>query len=172
MSVPGKNVAPTDAPTTRVPGGNPTGPDAPTTRSSVPGAQRPAPRNADREIESWLGELRGPKQSGSAPAESGDATTAIPVAKPNPANGTSGEDATTAMPVANPEATRQGPPRAPRPSRAQQTAPPSADATEALPASDQKRTPQQQQEADEATRRSRGGSVSAQDLLRREGRRI
>ncbi|TDZ76411.1 Membrane protein YdfJ [Mycobacteroides salmoniphilum] len=180
MSVPGKNVAPTDAPTTRVPGGNPAGPDAPTTRSSIAGTHRPDRRNADREIESWLGELRGPKQPGSGPAaESGDATTAIPVAKPpqpNRANSTPAEDATTAMPIATPDATRQGPPRAPRPPQSPQPAPPAADATEALPTSgqsrDQKSTPQQQQEADEATRRSRGGSVSAQDLLRREGRRI
>ncbi|MEU9805723.1 MMPL family transporter [Mycobacterium sp. NPDC050853] len=186
MSVPGKNVPPTDAPTTRVPGGNPSGPDAPTARTSVAGTHRPDRRNADREIESWLGELRGPKQPGSGPAaESGDATTAIPVSKPQPkpqpaqpnrANGTAGEDATTAMPIAKPDATRQGPPRAPRPPQSPQPAPPAADATEVLPAPgqdrDQKRTPQQQQDADEATRRSRGGSVSAQDLLRREGRRI
>ncbi|OHU21542.1 hypothetical protein BKG76_13020 [Mycobacteroides franklinii] len=182
MTLPGKNVAPTDAPTTAVPGGNPAGPDAPTTRSSVAGTHRPDRRNADREIESWLGELRGPKQPGSAPSvEAGDATTAIPVSKPaskpqpaqpNRANGTPAEDATTAMPIATPDAQRQGPPRAQRPQTEQQPATPSADATEALPAPGQTRTPQQQQEADEATRRSRGGSVSAQDLLRREGRRI
>ncbi|MUM19104.1 MMPL family transporter [Mycobacterium sp. CBMA271] len=173
MSVPGKNIAPTDAPTTRVPGGNPAGPDAPTTRSTAAGTHRPA-RNADREIESWLGELRGPKQAGPAPADqSADATTAIPVSKPQPksqpaqpnqANAAPGEDATTAMPIAKPDATRQGPPRAPRP-RPQQPAP--ADATDALPAPGAK-----QQQSDDETRRSRGGSVSAQDLLRREGRRI
>lgn len=183
MAVPGKNVAPTDAPTTRVPGGNPAGPDAPTTRSSVAGTHRPDRRNADREIESWLGELRGPKQPGAAAGtEAGDATTAIPVSKPqstprpaqpNRASGTPGEDATTAMPIAKPEVQRPSPPRAQRPQpEQQQPAKPSTDATEALPAPGQNRTPQQQQEVDEATRRSRGGSVSAQDLLRREGRRI
>ncbi|MBE5470661.1 hypothetical protein E3G67_002605 [Mycobacteroides abscessus] len=183
MTVPGKNIAPTDAPTTRVPGGNPAGPDAPTTRSSVAGTHRPDRRNADREIESWLGELRGPKQPGAAAGtEAGDATTAIPVSKPpstpqpaqpNRASGTPGEDATTAMPIAKPEVQRQGPPRAQRPQpEQQQPAKPSTDATEALPAPGQNRTSQQQQEVDEATRRSRGGSVSAQDLLRREGRRI
>ncbi|HZQ32000.1 MAG TPA: MMPL family transporter [Mycobacterium sp.] len=84
----------------------------------------PTPPQRDREIESWLGELRG-TASAEPPAaqQSTDATEAIPTA-----------------------------PKPPQPDQ---------DSTEKLPQQGQK-------PADEERRR--GGGVSAQDLLRREGR--
>ena len=154
---------PSVAGTTRMPGAAAPSADEPTTtRLSVAAknaakavitnaaniaqrAQRPAPPpRKEREIESWLGELRGtapgPATPQEGPAErpapkpSAEATRAMPEA---PAGGTD-EPETTAIPKA--------PPADP-------------DATEKLP----------QQKPDE---RKRGGGVSAQDLLRREGRRL
>lgn len=149
MSLPGNNIGPSDAPTTR---------------SGAAGTHRPDRRNSEREIESWLGELRGPKQAGhpSGPIAKGEPTNAIPSAgqKPVRSNGSPGDEAaTTAMPIVSPDA-------APKPRKPRPPVTPAADQTEAMPAADQNRN------ADENTRRSRGGSVSAQDLLRREGRRI
>ncbi|MFZ0835539.1 MAG: hypothetical protein WAM92_21190, partial [Mycobacterium sp.] len=113
-------------------------------------AQRPAPPekpvpHKEREIESWLGELRGtaagpatpqegPAERPAPPKPSAEATRAMPEAPP----GSTEEAETTAIPKA---------------------APADPDATEKLP----------QQKPDE---RRRGGGVSAQDLLRREGRRL
>ncbi|MGE5695256.1 MAG: MMPL family transporter, partial [Candidatus Sericytochromatia bacterium] len=99
--------------------------------------QEPAPRK-EREIESWLGELRGSTSpeaapTGPPPPPSTDTTRAMPEA---PRAGDDAEE-TTAIPTAKPD----------------------PEATEKLP----------QQKPDE---RRRGGGVSAQDLLRREGRRL
>ena len=106
-------------------------------RSAPPATPAPAPR-PDREIESWLGELRGTAPGPAAPPErpatprpSADPTRAMPEA---PAGGT--DDAET---TAIPKADKADP-----------------EATEKLPKPDERR---------------RGG-VSAQDLLRREGRRL
>jgi RND superfamily putative drug exporter len=116
----------------------------------------------EREIESWLGELRGkPGASGQQPpvqppsAEptrtmgDSDATTAIPTTPPaqTPAQEPAEDDtATRAIPVSKP---RGGEAEA---------------ATEKL---------NSRSEADEKTRQRRGGGgVSAQDLLRREGRKL
>jgi trehalose monomycolate/heme transporter len=145
--------------------------EAPTTRfASAKNAVRSAVTNAvntpprppatgEREIESWLGELRGkpgpvgqqpPVQPPSAeptrsmgPGSAGpaDATTAIPVQRPEPEAGD--ETATRAIPVSTP---RGGD---------------TETATEKLNA---------RGEAEEKSRQKRGGGVSAQDLLRREGR--
>src|SRR5581483_4773026 len=84
----------------------------------------PTPPQRDREIESWLGELRG-------------------TASPEPPAAQQSADATEAIPTA---------PKPPQPDQ---------DSTEKLPQQGQK-------PADEERRR--GGGVSAQDLLRREGR--
>jgi uncharacterized membrane protein YdfJ with MMPL/SSD domain len=134
------------------------------------------PPNAEREIESWLGELRG-KPTNAAPqphsppsseptrsmppapgAEpSADKTTAIPVQRPNGSHsekaGVTPEPATTAIPVANP--------------RAKDT----ETATEKLN-SRAEGTPgaEESNDADDKPTRRGGGGVSAQDLLRREGR--
>lgn len=158
-----KNVGPSAAQTARVPSGD-VAPDTPTTRTPAPEAHH---RGPEREIESWLGELRGPRQPGqSGPiprTSSSDPTTAMPVQKPGAGNSGSGDEpATTAMPVATP----------PYVAREHQLG---ADQTEAIPDPNAPRPPKRTgpgPEADETTRRSRGGSVSAQDLLRREGRRL
>lgn len=174
IAAPPRTNAPSGAGTTRIPTAHP--PAAPadepqTTRLSIAKnavrnavssaaavtrqAAKPPPPPArppreEREIESWLGELRG---SG-APAAS-PTPPPPPPARPRPPRPTPGEEPTTAIPT---------PPRA-RPQ------PPDADATTAIP------TPKQDPESteklnprDDEERKRRGGGVSAQDLLRREGR--
>ncbi|MGB3482886.1 MAG: hypothetical protein WBB07_11820, partial [Mycobacterium sp.] len=163
--------------TTRIPTPPPAPPagdsEAPTTRFSsaknavrnaVSGATntgnrppKPPQGTGEREIESWLGELRGkpgatgtqpPVQPPSAeptrgmgPGSSGDssATTAIPA----PAE-EADESATRAIPIAKPQGNDTD------------------TATEKLNA---------RGDADDKSRQRRSGGVSAQDLLRREGRR-
>jgi RND superfamily putative drug exporter len=194
IATPSRANAPSDAGTTRIPTARPqsASPDEPpTTRlsmaknavrnavSNATGAtQRPAlppaaPRE-EREIESWLGELRGTAPAGEQPAP--------PPARPS-------ADATRAMPELGSPAEGRGRPRQPRPQPgnepttaipAQETPPEGRgrprpqndDATTAIP------TPRKQDpeatgkinahEEDEPKRR--GGGLSAQDLLRREGR--
>ncbi|MCG5432000.1 efflux RND transporter permease subunit [Mycobacterium sp. MYCO198283] len=114
--------------------------------------QRPPAARPEREIESWLGELRGeqpPKPPAAKPAPqprqpSADATRAM--AAPEDA------EPTTAMPA-------QRPPDGP--------ADAGAEATQKLPKG---RTEGAAEDDPEAARQRRGGGVSAQDLLRREGR--
>jgi trehalose monomycolate/heme transporter len=185
---------PSGAGTTRIPtthGASVDNDDAPTTRfTSAKNAVRNAvttatgaataathrqapPANSEREIESWLGELRGkptnaapqphsqpsseptrsmPPAQGAQP--SADKTTAIPVLRPNGSRsenaGPAAEPATTAIPVANP--------------RAKDT----ETATEKL--NSRADIAEESNEADDKPTRRGGGGVSAQDLLRREGR--
>jgi uncharacterized membrane protein YdfJ with MMPL/SSD domain len=166
--------APSASGTTRMPSaGQPSGTSEPTTtRLSVAAknaakavinnasaitqrTQRAAPPpREEREIESWLGELRGstpPEPPAAQP--SADATRAMPAA----AAGDAAE--TTAIPVQRPM--RGEPPMKP-------TAPPAAkpdpESTEKLP-----KQPKASGGRPDDERR-RGGGVSAQDLLRREGR--
>ena len=124
----------------------------------------PVPPTGEREIESWLGDLRGRSagaaqqpysQQSAEPTRSlhpggadSDATTAIPVQRATPANGTDSADPETrAIPVGR-------------------TATSDSDATiERLNVRDDDR---RAKDDDKATRRGEG--VSAQDLLRREGR--
>ena len=131
----------------------------------------PAPRE-EREIESWLGELRG-NSAGSPPAAppaapparpSTDATRAMPEQRPRQPRPQPGNEPTTAIPALG------TPPEGRRRLRPQNT---DAPATTAIP------TPRKS-DADAATEKlntpkddepkRRGGGVSAQDLLRREGR--
>ena len=112
-------------------------------------APPPAP---DREIESWLGELRGkpsstPAQPTNAIPAPDDPTTAIPA--PRDQNGTD-----EVSPTISAEETRAIPVSKPEPSE-------SDVATEKLNSRGKK---------DGEDRPRRGGGVSAQDLLRREGR--
>jgi uncharacterized membrane protein YdfJ with MMPL/SSD domain len=143
--------------------------DAQRTRRPAP----PPPRE-EREIESWLGELRGTAPAGGPPAPpparpSTDATRAIPDQRP--ARGGSqrqprpqpGNEPTTAIPTQRPR-------------------PQNADAATAIPTPRKQGTPPEGRgdpeatekinirEEDEHQRRGTGGGVSAQDLLRREGR--
>jgi len=166
--------------TTRAPAGdvppNPAPNEAPTTRfaaarnamrSAVTGATEairpssPPPAAGEREIESWLGDLRNPNKAAPQPhsqpssdptrsmqpgGETAEATTAIPAQTDE---GDSSEAATRAIPIA-----KKGP----------------ADteaATEKLN-SRGARGGEGTESTDKPSRR--GGGVSAQDLLRREGR--
>jgi RND superfamily putative drug exporter len=136
----------------------PTG-EAPRTRRPAP--PLPSAPREEREIESWLGELRGTAPAGGPPAPpparpSTDATRAIPEQRPRPPRPQPGnEPPTTAIPAQRPR-------------------PQDADATTAIP-TPQKQDPEATEkintrEEDEHQRRGTGGGVSAQDLLRREGR--
>jgi uncharacterized membrane protein YdfJ with MMPL/SSD domain len=155
--------APSVAGTTRMPqAGQPSSAEPPTTRLSIAAKnaakavinnataathrnQPPAPARTDREIESWLGELRGTPGHPQPPAgtppprdESAEPTTALPVQRQEPR-----------------PAKRQPKPKPPPPPAAD------AESTEKLPR-------QGQPSAEDEPRR--GGGLSAQDLLRREGR--
>ncbi|WP_441964324.1 MMPL family transporter [Mycolicibacterium houstonense] len=139
--------------------------NANTERTAQPGrpaggpAGQPQPKREDREIESWLGALRGgPAKGGPAngtptpppppPRPSADATRAMPQPQQRPPAG--GESApTTAF-----SAQRPGPGPGPNPVPRQRDQDPSTE----------KLNPR----GDEPPRR--GGGMSAQDLLRREGR--
>jgi len=152
---------PSSAGTTKIPtAGRAASKEPPTTRFSaqpnasaapVPGRERPptppAPQQRDdREIESWLSDLRGSGTGdprGAAPTQpSADQTRAMPIPReqPSPQPPSEQEDATTAIPT---------PPREDKDSDA---------ATEKLNA------------RGENPPRRRGGGLSAADLLRREGR--
>ncbi|WP_102141442.1 MMPL family transporter [Mycobacterium hubeiense] len=135
----------------------------PTHRPPRPSAPPPPPRE-EREIESWLGELRG-APSGSKPP-SADPTRAMPEAqRPRPPRGgrpPQGNEPTTAIP------TPGTPPEGNR--RPRNAAP--ADATTAIP-TPRKQDPESTEKLntpEENERKRRGGGMSAQDLLRREGR--
>ncbi len=122
-------------------------------------SNRPAPPPApDREIESWLGELRGKPSGGPVqPQPSAEPTNAIPApdepttAIPTPRDRNGTEDVS---PTISAEETRAIPVSKPEPSE-------SDVATEKLNSRGKK---------DGEDRPRRGGGVSAQDLLRREGR--
>jgi RND superfamily putative drug exporter len=150
----------TDAPTTRFSVAKNVVKNAVNTAASAARSNRPpAPPAPDREIESWLGELRGkPGATPSAPPQPSaeptramsapeDTTTAIPA--PHDQNGTDdvspavSAEETRAIPVSRPD---QGD---------------SEVATEKLNSRGKK-------EGEE--RQRRGGGISAADLLRREGR--
>jgi uncharacterized membrane protein YdfJ with MMPL/SSD domain len=122
--------------------------EAPTTRFAAAGDRRAAARD-ERDIGSWLGELR---RKTAPPAPTPDASA-------EPTNLiVAADDATTAIPVAGPAA--QQPPTDQIP----------ADETRAIPISRPEGG-----DSDVATeklnaRGKQGGGLSAQDLLRREGR--
>jgi RND superfamily putative drug exporter len=159
-----------------------------TYRPAPPPAQPPqpprdpqAPRE-EREIESWLGELRGTAPTGGKPAggkpaggkpaggkpappppprPSADATRAMPEHRPRPLRPQPGNEPTTAIPTQRPR-------------------PQNADATTAIPTPRQLGTPPEGRGDPESTEKlntredeepkRRGGGMSAQELLRREGR--
>jgi trehalose monomycolate/heme transporter len=123
------------------------------------GQQRPSgpsapPARDDREIESWLGDLRGsggaPAAPAAAPRPSGEPTRGMPDPRPDP-----GADATTAIPAQRPDDDEDDATRAI----------PTARASDADTATEKLNT---RPEGD-APRRG-GGGLSAQELLRREGR--
>jgi RND superfamily putative drug exporter len=139
--------------TTRIPAANSRKPrNAVNTTNAAPQrtkrATPPPPVREDREIESWLGELRG----------NGPAAPPPPAPRHRPQKDA---EATTAIPVQNPRAGRPAH-QAAEPTAAIPTQrEPDPDATEKLTA---------QQAEEEGRRRGSVGGVSAADLLRREGR--
>jgi RND superfamily putative drug exporter len=152
-----------DAPTTRFSVAKNAVKNAVNTATSAARSNRPpAPPAPDREIESWLGELRGKPGTPAAPTPpppSAEPTTALPPP----------EDATTAIPAQRePNDTDEVPPAI------------SAEETRAIPVSrpdqgdsevaTEKLNSRGKKEGDEQRRRGTGGGVSAADLLRREGR--
>jgi trehalose monomycolate/heme transporter len=166
--------APSVSGTTRMPAAGPPSrsPEPTTTRLSVAAknaakavinnasaitqrTQRAAPRppREDREIESWLGELRGsPPPEPPAPRPPADATRAMPAATGDAAE-------TTAIPVQRPTGGQR-----PKKPKAPPAAKPDPESTEKLPKQQQSSGGRPDDE------RRRGAAVSAQDLLRREGR--
>jgi uncharacterized membrane protein YdfJ with MMPL/SSD domain len=226
----GPPMRPSAAGTTRIPSARPApAPEPPTTRLRVatkavksavgnagaapqrggpPPPPAPVPPREDREIESWLGELRGASQGNPPPRPqpSADATRAIPVQE--------SPDTTTALPVQRPtggqersdrgtsnggqersdrgkntggqersdrgtsnggqersdRGTSNGGPRGGRqvpPPRDREAPPPAAGGGRDPEATEKLNT---HEGDDDNGRQRRGGGVSAQDLLRREGR--
>jgi RND superfamily putative drug exporter len=143
--------APTDdAPTTRTPRATPPAPTTPPSTRATRRAESQRGSTQNREIESWLGELRG---GNGTPAAAPAGGSSQPSAEP-----------TRAMPE------RPAPRKAPPP--AQPVDPP----TTAIPTprpqepGATEKIDTREASADEPKRRG-GGGVSASDLLRREGRR-
>lgn len=109
--------------------------------ATAPRPQREAPPQQEREIESWLGELRG---SGNPVPQPHSTPSSEPTRSMRPNGDDAGAheaDATRAIPVSKPRGDTDA-------------------ATEKL----------NSRAEDEANRQRRGGGVSAADLLRREGR--
>jgi trehalose monomycolate/heme transporter len=158
---------------------NATGATARTHRPAPPPPRDPQAPREEREIESWLGELRGTAPAGGKPTPppppegrgrpSADATRAMPEQRPRQPRLQPGNEPTTAIPAHRPPDGIRRPP-------GQQN----ADATTAIPTPRQQGTPPEGRGDPEATEKintreedagkRRGGGLSAQDLLRREGR--
>jgi RND superfamily putative drug exporter len=123
----------------------------------------------EREIESWLGELRGkPGASGQQPP------VQPPSAEPTRTMGSGDSDATTAIPTPPVQIPTTPPVQAAAPEPEDDTATraipvPKPRSGEAEAATEKLNA---RGEADEKSRQRRGGGVSAQDLLRREGRKL
>jgi RND superfamily putative drug exporter len=122
-------------------------------------APPPPPAREEREIESWLGELRGTGSSTGQPTPS-------PTRRPS-------TESTRAMPEGGGAGPRQPPPSpGNEPTTAMAAQSEDADPTTAIPAQrpqDTDAATEKLNAADEKPKR-RGGGMSAQDLLRREGR--
>jgi RND superfamily putative drug exporter len=137
-------------------------------RPPAPGPQQSAPRGEDREIESWLSELRG-TQPGDRPVDprspapvppsqpSADQTRAMPIPREQPA----------AQPPAEPEDATTAIPTAPRQDKDPETA---TEKVNARGENGENGEIGENGENPERPRQRRGGGLSAQDLLRREGR--
>ncbi|MGY4710635.1 MMPL family transporter [Mycolicibacterium sp. CBM1] len=166
-----------DAPTTRFSVAKNVVKNAVSSASAAARSSRPAePPAADREIESWLGELRG-KPGGPERSDRGIGTGTPPPPSAEPTRAMAApDDATTAMPAIKPAAHEQN---------GADDIPPalSAEETRAIPVSrpeqgdsevaTEKLNSRGKKDAggkDGEDRPRRGGGVSAQDLLRREGR--
>jgi trehalose monomycolate/heme transporter len=152
--------------------GRPEPSEPPTTRfsaqqnaapSPAPGTPRPPqpPRRDDREIESWLSELRGP-QANDRPADTRG--TPPPPARPS-------ADQTRAMPIPTEHAAGQRPNVEDVEDTATTAIPTSPrDAKDPDVATQKLNARGKDPEGGDRPRPRRGGGLSAQDLLRREGR--
>ena len=131
------------ADTTRTPRQDParSGPPRGAGATRGPSPSRGSGANGSREIESWLGDLRG-NGAGTAPPPQGEANRPQRERRQPPPPAPANEPPTTAIPAQRP---------------------PEGDATEKIDA-------REVQEAEENNPKRRGGGMSAQDLLRREGR--
>jgi trehalose monomycolate/heme transporter len=124
----------------------------------------PPPARQEREIESWLGELRGGRPGGPPappPQPSAEPTRAMPQRPRRPQQGQQGDEPTTAIPRARPRNTGDEP----------TTAIPTQRSKE--PDTEKINTQETDEERQRLPRRREGppgGGVSAQDVLRREGR--
>ena len=139
--------------TTRMPTANARKPRNPVNSANPAPARKratpPPPVREDREIESWLGELRG-----NAPA-------APPRPAPRPRPQPQGAEPTTAIPTPSPRGSRHSNGDAEPTTAIPAQKPQDPEATEKLTA---------QQAEEEGRRRGTNGGVSAAELLRREGR--
>jgi trehalose monomycolate/heme transporter len=167
-----------------------------TQRTHRPAPPPPAAPREEREIESWLGELRGTAPAGGQPTPppsqpSADATRAMPDQRPRQQpRPQPGNEPTTAIPAlgtlpsqaGGPPSQAGGPPSQAGGPPSQAGGPPdgrgrprpqNADATTAIPTpwkQDAEAATEKLNTREEEERKRRGGGVSAQDLLRREGR--
>ena len=184
-AAPPRTNAPSSTGTTRMPTGRPSNNEPQTTRlSTAKSAVRNAVTNAaaatraaaapppprpkeEREIESWLGELRGTGAPAGQPTPS-------PTRRPSTeGRGRPSSEATRAMPEqvppsqASPPAQAGGRRRQPHPT-------PGNEPTTAMPSQrpegDDPEAATQKLNAQDEQPKRRGGGMSAQDLLRREGR--
>lgn len=150
-----------------------------THRPHRPAPPPPSAGREEREIESWLGELRGTAPAGSPPPArpSADATRAMPEQRPRQARPQPGNEPTSAIPALGTTPEGRGPRREAGEGRPR---PQNTDATTAIPTPRKPGTPPEGRGDPEATEKlntredeqpkRRGGGMSAQDLLRREGR--
>ncbi|MDW5610175.1 MMPL family transporter [Mycolicibacterium sp. D5.8-2] len=142
--------------------------ERPASGPPAPPAPPATPAREDREIESWLGDLRGSRASGTAAANPPQPLR--PSAEPTramPDTGAAGNEPTTAIPAQR-ESERH------RESARHDDSDDSAASTRAIPTARQSDADAATEKLntrpdDEATRRG-GKGLSAQDLLRREGR--
>ncbi|WP_163696348.1 MMPL family transporter [Mycolicibacterium sarraceniae] len=155
----------TDAPTTRFSVAKNAVKNAVNTATSAARSTRPpAPPAPDREIESWLGELRGkpgtPGTQPTPPASSSEPTQTI----------TGPTDATTAIPAQEPKSHDVSPAISAEETRAIPVSRPEQGDCEVATEKLNSRGKVEDKEPDEQRRRGTGGGLSAADLLRREGR--
>jgi trehalose monomycolate/heme transporter len=144
-----QNAAPPPAP------GRPPTPSTPPTQP---------PRGDEREIESWLSELRGPQPNDRPADPRGPHPTPPPPSKPS-------ADQTRAMPVPTDRPAGQRPNAEDLEDQATTAIPtPPRDEKDPEVASKKLNARGNDAEGGDRTRQRRGGGLSAQDLLRREGR--
>lgn len=125
-------------------------------RTPRPPEKTPPPPREEREIESWLGDLRGTGTPGAADPPQPSRPSAEPT-RAMPDSGSAGNDATTAIP-------------SPREAQGDDSAAPTRAIPTAKSPDAETATEKLNTRPDDDTPRRGGHGLSAQDLLRREGR--